>query len=111
MINLNLLNYLKKKRSQLSCIEQSNDNIKTYNMDNIEIVIENNHHLVENEDEILKQGALLLLDSGKVDSVEEGIIACATMLRGLKYRKTDRDENGKVKIILRDVAYKKVMTK
>ena len=91
VIVVNLLNYLKKKKNELLNAKQSNDtNIKTYNADSIEIIIENYNNLFENEHEIIKKGALTLLENGTVDNFEEGIITFATMIRGLKYKKTQK---------------------
>lgn len=109
---MNLLNYLKKIKSQLlNAKEPNNKNMETDNMDNVEIIIENYNNLFENEHEIIKKEALTLLENGNVDSIEEGIIVFATMIRGLKHKKTEKEENGKVKIILRDIELEKCMTK
>ena len=109
---MNLLNYLKKLKSQLlNAKELNNKNIEANNIDNIEIIIENYNNLFENEHEIIKKGALTLLENGNVDNFEEGIIIFATMIRGLKYKKTKKEENGKVKIILCDIELEKSITK
>ena len=109
---MNLLNYLKKIKSQLlNAKELNNKNIEMNNIDNVEIIIENYKNLFENEHEIIKKGALTLLENGNVDNFEEGIIVFATMIRGLKYKKTEKEENGNVKIILLDIEQEKSITK
>ncbi|MBQ3021563.1 MAG: hypothetical protein IJD92_05015 [Bacilli bacterium] len=112
---MNLLTYLKKIKHQLlskkntSNNKTDSDNIN--NVDNIELIIENYNNLFENEPEIIKNGALVLLENGNVNNLEEGIIVFATMIRGLKYKKTQKEENGKTRIILRDFKPENIFTK
>lgn len=67
----------------------------------------NNNNLFENEIEIIKKGALELVKNKNAETIEEGIIVFATMFRGLSYDKTEKDENGNIKIILKDIEIKK----
>lgn len=115
VINMNLLSYLKKIKYQLLCkkntINDKADSNNTNNEDNMEIIIENYNNLFENEYEIIRNGALVLLENGNVANLEEGIIVFATMIRGLKYKKTEKEEDGNVKIILLDIEPEKSITK
>jgi len=109
---MNIINYLKKIKVKLLNEKVQNDNIfKDYNVDNIEIIIENYNNMFGNEHEIIKNGAITLLESAYVDNIEEGIIVFATMIRGLKYNRTEKDNTGRVKIILQDIKLEKTMTK
>jgi len=107
---MNLLNFLKSKRKKLL---EVNDKVKGNNelTNNIEIIIEDNNNLFENEIEIIKQGAISLLENGNVDTIEEGIKIFATMFRGLTYKNTEKDENGNIKIILKDIKLEDSITK
>ena len=71
-------------------------------IDNIEIVIENHSHLFPNEIDTIKQSAKLWLEAGSVDSIEEGIISFAVIIRGLSYMRTEECENGKKTIVFRE---------
>lgn len=107
---MSLLNFLKRKKKQLL---ETNDKVKS-NVElsnNIEIIIEDNNNLFENEIELIKQGAINLLKNGNVDSIEEGIKIFACMFRGLKYKKTEKDEQGNIKIILKDIKLEDSITK
>jgi len=104
---MNLLKYLKLKKSQL--LETKNSNTNSEN--NISIIIENSNNLFENEEEIIMEGAKTFFESGEVKSIEEGIIVCAVIIRGLKFIKTEKDENGNIKIILKDNSHEKAKTK
>lgn len=107
---MSLLNILKKKKKELL---EVNDKVKssTELSNNIEIIIEDNNNLFENEVELIKQGAINLLQNGNVDSLEEGIKVFAVMFRGLKYKRTEKDENGNIKIILKDIKLEDSITK
>lgn len=99
---MNLLSYLRKKKSNL--LETQHSVTKNIRVDsNIDIVIENHNNLFKDEEEIIKQGAKTLLENGNVETFEEGVIVFSTMIRGLNYKKTEKDENGHIKIILKDV--------
>lgn len=112
---MNLSSCLKELKHQLLIKKKIyNDEINNNNInqeDNIEIIIENDNNLFENEIEIIKNGALGLLENGYVDNLEEGIIVFATMIRGLKYKEKQKEENGKIKIILSDLKTENVLTK
>ena len=109
---MNVINYLKKiKFKLLNGKNQESVSVINYNVDDIEIIIENYNDLFENEYEIIKNGAITLLENKYVDNIEEGIIVFATKIRGLKYNKTEKENNGKVKIILRDIKLEKSMIK
>lgn len=107
---MNLLNILKRKKKQLLEI---NDKVKGNNelTNNIEIIIQDNNNLFENEEELIKQGAINLLENGNVDSIEEGIKIFAVMFRGLTYKNTEKDKNGNIKIILKDIKLEDYITK
>lgn len=104
---MTLINWLRKAKEELLktniVINETKEEIIKINESDIQIVIEDYKNLFENEIEIIKNGALILLENGDVDNLEEGIIVFATMFRGLKYKNTEKEENGKTKIILRDV--------
>ena len=106
---INLINKLKSKKAQLldekQLITQNGD------INNIEIVIEHHNDCFENEEEIIREGAQTLLENGNVENFEDGIIVFATIIRGLKYKKTEKDENGHVKIILKDINLENSITK
>jgi hypothetical protein len=69
---MGLLNILKRKKKQLLEI---NDRVKTNTelSNNIKIIIEDNNNLFEDEEELIKQGAINLFENGNVESLEEGI--------------------------------------
>ena len=69
---MGLLNILKRKKKQLLEI---NDRVKTNTelSNNIKIIIEDNTNLFEDEEELIKQGAINLFENGNVESLEEGI--------------------------------------
>lgn len=105
MFSLNLIDFFKEKRKKLlDTSNKVNPNIEQPKEPNIEIVIENATNIFENEQEIIRQGGKEFLENGIVDSLEDGIITCATMIRGLKYRRTEKDDDGNIKIILRDIS-------
>jgi len=115
---MNLSSNIKKQKHQLlikkkTCNEKTDNNNTNNedNIDNIEIIIENYNNLFENEHEIIKNGALVLLENGSVDNLEEGIIVFATIIRGLKYKKTQKEENGKTKIVLSDLKPENILNK
>lgn len=101
---MNLLNYLKNKKAQLIKAKEEPLTAQNDEINNIEIVIENNNGLFENEQEIIRKGAQTFLENGAVDNIEDGIIVFATMIRGLKYKTIEKDENGNIKIILKDIS-------
>ena len=102
---MNLIDFLKNKRKQL--LDASKNVTPTTNEPkepNIEIIIEDDTSIFANEPEIILKSAKEFLEIGSVSSLEEGVIICATMIRGLKYRRTERDEFGNIKIFLKDIA-------
>ncbi len=102
---MNIVDYLKSKRFQLLETRKRVEKVSTKPEEpHIEIVIENNSELFENEHDIILKGAKGFLDNGIVDSLEEGAITFATMIRGLRYLRTEIDEDGTIKIYLRDNA-------
>lgn len=107
---MGLLNILKRKKKQLLEI---NDRVKTNTelSNNIKIIIEDNNNLFEDEEELIKQGAINLFENGNVESLEEGIKIFAVMFRGLKYKKTEKDQNGNIRIILKDIKLEDSITK
>lgn len=103
---MNLLSKLQKMKSELLKSKQtiknekpSNINNVDENTDNITIIIENNDNLFEGEEEIIKRGGKTYLESGIVSNLEEGCLLMATEIRGLKYKRTENDEDGNMKII------------
>ena len=78
---------------------------------NIEIKIESESDtpLFENEEESIREGAQSLLENKRVDSLEEGIIFFATVIRGLAYKETKKTEDGKTIIILKEKVYEKTL--
>ena len=101
---MNLLDFLKGKRKQLLAASNIDmPNIKDSKEPTIEIIIEDSTNIFENEQQIILNGAKEFLKNGNVDSLEEGIIVFATMIRGLKYRTTEKDDEGNIKIILKDI--------
>lgn len=93
---MSFLNFLKLKKQELEKIDNKID------MSNINISILNNSNLFENEENIIKDGALVFLENKMADDDEDAIITFATMIRGLKYIRTDIDENGNKTIVLED---------
>ena len=104
---MTLLEKLKIFKEQLKSSKEIDKKVHEININNIEIIIENNNNLFKNEIEIIKTGALELVQNKNAESIEEGIIVFATMFRGLSYDKTEKDENGNIKIILKDIEIKK----
>ena len=104
---MTLLEKLKIFKEQLKSSKEIDKKVHEININNIEIIIENNNNLFKNEIEIIKTGALELVQNKYAESIEEGIIVFATMFRGLSYDKTEKDGNGNIKIILKDIEIKK----
>lgn len=102
---MSLIDFLKGKKKQLlDANDKITPNIEEQKEPNIEIIIENATNQFENELEIIRNGAKELLENGNVDSLEEGIIVFATLIRGLRYRRTEKDEEGNIFIILKDIS-------
>lgn len=108
---MNLLNYLKNKKSQLLKAKDEPLTAQNDGINNIEIVIENHNDVFGDEQEKIKEGARILLENGGAENIEDGIITFATMFRGLKYKGIEKDENGNVKITLKDINLESSMNK
>ena len=100
---MKLVDLLKNKRNKILQLEEQNKDGKKIDTDNIKIIIKNSSGFFDNEEEMIKEGALNFLETGKVDDMEDAIITSATILRGLKYDKTEKDENGNIIIIFKDI--------
>lgn len=98
---MNLINLLKKKKDELLEANQKLEEVPQE--PSIEIVIENHHSEFSNEEEIIKKGARDLLATKAVESLEEGIIVFASIFRGLRYKETIKDDDGNIKIYLKDL--------
>lgn len=105
---MSFIDFLKNTKKQLLNLQESVEEEPIVETPKIpEIVIENHHSIFDNEEEseeeIILKGAQITLEEKRVDSLEEGIKVFATIFRGLKYRRTETDENGNTKIIFADV--------
>ena len=76
-----------------------NNELNSNTESEIEIIIENHSHFFQNEETLIKENAKIWLESGHVDSYEEGIIVFATMVRGLKYIRTDIQDGRKIVLL------------
>lgn len=104
VICLNLINFLKQKRDKLKNLQRyETKKCDTEKNDNTQIRIENHNELFENEEETIIKGAQVFLEQGHVETLEDGIITFATLIRGLKYKTTTKDEDGNQIIIFDDV--------
>ena len=100
---MGLVDLLKNKRNKIVELQkQSNE------MDNITIIIENGGAF-PNEEEIIKEAASKFYEMKNVDTYEEAIIKAATIIRGLQYKETTKDENGNLVITFRDLTDTKKM--
>lgn len=103
---MGLVDLLKSKRNKVVELNnQSNKEIKPQSneMDNITIIIENSNGAFENEEDIIKEAAVRFYEVGQADSYENAIIQAATIIRGLQYKETTKDENGNLVITFRDL--------
>lgn len=102
---MNLIDLLKgKKRELLDANKNVTPTVEEVKEPKIEVVIEDATNIFKNEEEILLKSGKEFLENGLVDSLEDGIITCATMLRGLRYRRTEKDDDGNTKIIFKDIS-------
>ena len=104
---MGLIDKLKNRKKKLLELEQPKQEVQpVYDVD---VIIENHHNIdtFKNEIEDIKSAALQLLELKKVDSFEEGIAFVAVNFRGLKYKRTIKDENGKITVILKDIDFTK----
>lgn len=109
---MNLKEILMRRKKQLLEMRQlAVENSKKSDIDNIEIIIKCSNGMYENESCVIKESASALLETGKFSNIEEAIIFFATEIRGLKFKGTEIDENGKIKIILEDISLKSSVNK
>ena len=94
---MGLIEMLKNKKEKV--VELNNKS----KMDNIKIVIENSCGAFKNEEELIKESALKFYEFGQADSYENAIIQAATIIRGLQYKETTKDENGNLVITFKDI--------
>lgn len=80
--------------------------INNLRLKNVNIIIENDIKLFNNEKEIIKKAATELYNLKKVDSIEDGIIFVGVILRGLRYKRKE-ENNDTINIIFEDRANKK----
>ena len=74
----------------------------------IEINIEGDIKLFKDEKEKIIKGAKQLLEIGKADDIEDAIITYAMMFRGLSFSRTEKSENGKKTVVLRETAQREI---
>lgn len=109
---MKLIDYLKAIKNLLLNIQDKPELEETVKEEAIpEIIIKNSCNLFSKEEEIILKGGQMFLRDKRVDNLEEGIITFATLIRGLKYRRTDIDELGNKKIILEDIILEDTPTK
>ena len=70
----------------------------------VEIDIEGDIQLFKDEKEKIIHGAKQLLEIGRADNIEDAIITYAMIFRGLCFARTEKSENGKKTIVLRETA-------
>lgn len=80
--------------------------INNLRLKNVNIIIENDIKLFNNEKEVIKKAATELYNLKKVDSIEDGIIFVGVILRGLRYKRKE-DNNDTINIIFEDRSNKK----
>ncbi len=80
--------------------------INNLRLKNVNIIIENDIKLFNNEKEIIKKAATELYNLKKVDSIEDGIIFVGVILRGLRYKRKE-ENNDTINIFFEDRANKK----
>lgn len=99
---MGIIDLLKNKRKDALRIKEIEEN-KTNSMDNIKIEIKNGNGLFDDEPKQIKEAAKVFYQSGKSGTFEDAIINAGTIIRGLKFDGTTKDENGNVVIIFRDI--------
>lgn len=99
---MKLIDLLKSKRNKVVQLEDQVKDNKSTNTGNIKIVIENSCGAFDNEEKMIREGALKFLEMGKADDMEDAIITAATIIRGLAYEKTEKDDDGNMVITFRD---------
>ena len=91
-------------------VEKNKDIVNTLNngVSDVEIDIEGDLQLFKDEKEKIIQGAKELLEIGKADDIEDAIITYAMMFRGLGFERTEKSENGKKTVVLRETAQREI---
>ena len=82
--------------------------IQINSIEDIQIHIEGDVQLFKDEKEKIIQGAKELLEIGKADDIEDAIITYAMMFRGLSFSRTEKSENGKKTVVLRETAQSEI---
>ena len=82
--------------------------IQKNNIEDVQIHIEGDVQLFKDEKEKIIEGAKQLLEIGKADDIEDAIITYAMMFRGLSFSRTEKNENGKKTIVLRETAQSEI---
>ena len=106
MLTINRLGELFKKikgNSNESKVKENTNIEKTDNI-HIRIQIDGDTGLFKDEKQKIIERAKQLLELGKCDDMVDAIITCATLLRGLKFRKVKNDGKGEIIIVLKDTA-------
>ena len=96
------LKSIKVERNQIAVSTVNNEDSE------IEIDIEGDIQLFKDEKEKIIQGAKELLEIGKADDIEDAIITYAMMFRGLGFERTEKNENGKKTVVLRETAQREI---
>lgn len=91
-------------------VEKNKHIVNTLNngVSDVEIDIEGDIQLFKDEKEKIIQGAKELLEIGKADDIEDAIITYAMMFRGLGFERTEKSENGKKTVVLRETAQREI---
>lgn len=82
--------------------------IQKNSFEDVQIHIEGDVQLFKDEKEKIIEGAKQLLEMGKVDDIEDAIITYAMMFRGLSFERTEKRENGKKTVVLRETAQREI---
>ena len=82
--------------------------IQKNSFEDVQIHIEGDVQLFKDEKEKIIEGAKQLLEIGKADNIEDAIITYAMMFRGLTFEKTEKNENGKKTVVLRETAQREI---
>lgn len=91
-------------------VEKNKHIVNTLNngVSDVEIDIEGDIQLFKDEKEKIIQGAKELLEIGKADDIEDAIITYAMMFKGLGFERTEKSENGKKTVVLRETAQREI---
>lgn len=82
--------------------------IQKNSIENVQIHIEGDVQLFKDEKEKIIEGAKQLLEIGKADDIEDAIITYAMMFRGLGFERTEKSENGKKTVVLRETPQREI---